>query len=375
MANYSSKNKEQSQDQIFEKLKVHILKVIELTKKGYAEEEIQSQIFCEEPVSFLIRVAKKNSMWFSAQELKDFKDQRKSREFTKSEIKVDKQYKSGISLKEQRERKKQDNLELLKKLYKLGYKDRKIAEVMGYEIAYVGQMRRNFIKEGKWFSGKELEEIEKERKRLRDIEEEKRKKIIEERNRKQKEVKLKKTKTKKTKSSPKNQVKKYKTRLNSLRTEAKKEDKLEANGEENVSTEGRKKFFDFLVELNESGIEIPQKDLEIMMDSFYIHPEFGTKNNIKLIVSESAKKGGYHSAAKIILELIETLEDEKIINVLNECREWIKERDLYSKILEFKKQNLTNTQIGEKLRLSSAEVSIILNKNMENTEIPEHEEK
>ena len=171
MANYNSKNKEQSQDQIFEKLKVHILKVIELTKQGYTSEEIEPQIICEEPVQFLIRIAKKNHLWFSEEELKVIKAQRKEKEKLEKAAEQKKQEEEQKKIEKQ----KRDNerieareriYEKLKTHYKSGKTYEEIAKLMNYSISHVVRLRKECIESGMWFSEKELEEVNQKRKSL-----------------------------------------------------------------------------------------------------------------------------------------------------------------------------------------------------------------
>lgn len=114
-----------------------------------------------------------------------------------------------------------------------------------------------------------------------------------------------------------------------IRKAAEQEDEAEYNGEEDVSTKGRE----------------------------------ANKNIIKLLVSNSSKKGGVNSALETLKELKESLRETNYFSGLVGYSNWIIRRSYISKIKEMKGRGLSNSQIGEKLKLTSAEVAVLYDSN------------
>ena len=157
----------------------------------------------------------------------------------------------------------------------------------------------------------------------------------------------------------KRKIKGYADAYKRYKKVAKAEDNLELDGEENVSTEGREKFIETLTALHSLEADISDKDIELVINAFDMHPEIADKASIKFLISDANKKGGLKSVGRIVNELSSTLRDTKFHKPLIEYGRWIKKIVLRPKIQEMKVQGMNNTQIGESLGISSAEVSII----------------
>lgn len=157
----------------------------------------------------------------------------------------------------------------------------------------------------------------------------------------------------------KRKIKGYEKSYKTYRKAAKKEDKLELDGEENVSTEGRQNFAKVLADLHSLDADIPDKDIQIILNGFEMHPEIADKSSIKFLISNANKKGGIKAAQKMVVELSGTLRDTKFHKPLIEYGRWMKKEALLPQIQDMKEQGMSNTAIGEKLGISSAEVSII----------------
>ena len=159
----------------------------------------------------------------------------------------------------------------------------------------------------------------------------------------------------------KRKIKSYAEIYKTYKKIAQKEDRLELDGVDNVTTEGRRKFIEILIDLHNLEADISDKDIELVMNTFDMYPEIANEDNIKFLILEANKKGGLKSATIMIDELSNTLRYTKFYKPLIEYKGWVKKVALLPKIQEMKKQGINNTQIGERLGISSAEVSIILN--------------
>lgn len=161
------------------------------------------------------------------------------------------------------------------------------------------------------------------------------------------------------KKERKRKIKGYANVYKRYKKAAKAEDKLELDGEENVSTEGREKFIETLTALHSLEASLPDRDIEFVMNTFEMHPEIAEKDSIKFLISNANKRGGLKSVMKMVTELSRTLSDTKFHKSLAEYGSWLKKIALRPKIQEMKKQKMSNSEIAEKLGISSAEVSII----------------
>ena len=63
----------------------------------------------------------------------------------------------------------------------------------------------------------------------------------------------------------------------------------------------------------------------------------------------------------MITELVSTLRDTKFYKPLVEYKRWIKKFNLLPQIQSMKDEGMNNSQIAERIGMSSAEVSILLN--------------
>lgn len=292
------------------------------------------------------RKSLQNNTWFTPEELKEVEEK-----------------------KEKQKQKKEDVLKL-REYVKQGYMYEEIAKKMNYSVGYLSDLRKIAIADNIWFTKEAIKEFkvlrkkreERERQRVQKEEQERLEKERKEKERleKEKQAKLEREQ-KEYKKIKRLKLREYEEEYNKYRKLAKEEDKLELYGEENVQTEGRKKFIEILISLNNLGKLISDKDIEIVINTLYTYPEIANKDNIKLLILDANKKGGLKSSEKMIMELADILRKTKFYEPLVQYRIWIKKLALLPQIQDMKKQGMSNENIGKKLGISSSEVSIIFN--------------
>lgn len=99
--------------------------------------------------------------------------------------------------------------------------------------------------------------------------------------------------------------------------------------------------------------------MEIVLNTLYLYPQFANKDTLKFLISDANKKGGIKFAESRIIDLTNTLKNTRFYEPLIEYRRWIRKQSLLPEIKAMKEQGLSNTDIGEKLDITSAEVSAI----------------
>ncbi len=163
----------------------------------------------------------------------------------------------------------------------------------------------------------------------------------------------------------------------SLVKSAKSEDSLEYKDLEEgevVPTKARKELIDYLSTLNGIHLKIGEKATELIVNTLYLYPDMANKGILKFLILNASRAGGYESAMEMTEELLSALKETKYEKNLIFYRQWAQKQINISKIKEMKEQGLNNSQIGEKLRITSAEVVVLLN-SKEEKQFPEFEEK
>ena len=263
-------------------------------------------------------------------------------------------------------RKHKSIIDIIREYTELGYTFSEISEfITDYNHQSLSDIKKEYIKENGWYTKEELKEFAVQR-QVREAEEaekfkrEEQARLDRERREAEKLIKeAEKIRQAFFEKERKREIRSYAEIYKIYRKLAKKEDKLELDGEENVSTEGRKKFIEILIELQNLDAEISEKDTEIILNTIYMYPEFANKENIRFLISEANKRGGLKYVDRMIIELADTLRHTKFYEPLVEYRRWIRKQALLPKIQAMKKKGMNNTDIGKELGISSAEVSII----------------
>ena len=144
-----------------------------------------------------------------------------------------------------------------------------------------------------------------------------------------------------------------------LKMDAKRENKAEFDGR-NATNSGRRDFIKVLVELHNLGTNISEDDMNIVLDTFYMHSELANAEVIKMLIANSYKNGEWNAAEDMTVKLIERLDETKFRKPLGKYRVWLRKMSYLPEIQKLKEQGLDNTKIGMRLGISSADVVIIL---------------
>ncbi len=390
--NFMGRSKEtEKQQKIVEELKGHL-------KNDRSMKEAAESMKISTSYAYALRKESiKNNTWLTEEEIEEIQ---KRKEEKKRQRKIERE--------KERNKKQQKRIEELKEHLKNDRSMEEAAKSMGVSISYAYAIRRESVKNNTWLTEEEMKEIQKrkeEKKRQRKIEREKERnkkqqKIVEElrghlkNDRSMKEAaesmeisissayrirkeriqnntwitqeeieetqkREEKEKEKVDNREKKRKMKEYKGIYKKYKKLAKKEQDLELDGEQNVKTEGRKKFIEIINQLHKLEGDITNEDLEIVLNIFHIHPELAEKESIKVLIAESNQKGGLLSVQKMIREMMDGLRHTKFYKPLVEYEKWTKRKMLYNKIKIMKKQGMDHTTIGRKLGITSAEVSVI----------------
>lgn len=242
-----------------------------------------------------------------------------------------------------------------------GYGLKEIAQMMNYSIPYMYQLKRKAIEDNIWFSEEAIEEFKSIRQKKEEKEKRTRQKREEiEQKREMAAAKKEMQKKKAMENERKQKIRGYVANYKKYKKMAKKEDRMEIYGEENVSIEGRKKLIPILVKLHALDVDISEQDIQIVLNALDMYPELADATSIKFLISDANKKGGLKAAEKMAIHLTNTLKNTQFYKPLTEYRRWIAKRALLPKIKELKEQGMSNTDIGERLGITSLEVLNIL---------------
>ena len=302
-------------------------------------------------------------------------------EIKKAETDEEKKKREKQKIKEKNKKYKEEKLrvkkevEKLKEYIKSGYTYQEISEIMCYSVSNLQNLKRLAIKDNIWFTKEEIKEFKRLRKARETLETEEAQKkdqeMIERENREEKNLIRKEEKNRENLEKERiRKIEGYSKEYKVYKKAAKKEDKMEQNGGENVPTDGRIKLIEILTKLNNLDTLISEQDIEIVLNTLYLYPKLANKNNINLLISQANKKGGIKAALLMTNELIDTLRYTRFYKPLVEYGSWIRKKALFPRIQDMKNKGMSYEYIGEKLGISSTEVRIIFHKN----EIPSFED-
>ena len=302
-----------------------------------------------------------NGIWLTEEELNQIK--RRKRQIQRRNQKKRKQQQELERDKKKQENKaaKKETLWKFRAYVEQGYDLKEIAQMMNYSIPYMYQLKRKAIEDNIWFSEEAIEEFKSIRQKKEEKEKRTRQKREEiEQKREMAAAKKEMQKKKAMENERKQKIRGYVANYKKYKKMAKKEDRMEIYGEENVSIEGRKKLIPILVKLHALDVDISEQDIQIVLNALDMYPELADATSIKFLISDANKKGGLKAAEKMAIHLTNTLKNTQFYKPLTEYRRWIAKRALLPKIKELKEQGMSNTDIGERLGITSLEVLNIL---------------
>ena len=314
--------------------------VIAYTKQGYNTEEIANMMRCS--VSHVKRLRKEykgKNKWFSKEELREFRKQRRIRD--EAERKAKKAEEERRKKEEEKvARKKQIEIKTLIKCAMQGYTLTEIANLMNTNLSHINELIETCKAEDNWFSPEVLKNFRTQR-RIKEA-----------------EAKGGKTDSKK-KGRKSNESSKY-SKIKSLRILAKREDRKEYNGEEYVTTTAREEFMNLLVEMSKDGIIVSEEDMNLVVDTIYTYPQLAKRDCIKFLVTNAGKLGGIEATHAMTAELMSSLRHTEYYEPIVGYMSWVKKKMKLPQMQEMKAKEMDSTAIGEKLGVSSAEVLMLL---------------
>lgn len=320
-------------------------------KRGMTMREIARLMQCS--VEYLFQVqkeSKKNGTWLTEEELHDIKQlkERKKQQIVENK-ETEKERIKAHKVAVQAEKRRQE-LWKLRYLATQGLTIDEIAEQMHYSKVHIGVLKKKAIEEGLWFPEEELENFKErrfQRKMAKVLPITFQQEVID-------------PFEKKESVTDKTVLEQLKRRLGEYRKLAQIEDALEADGEEAVPTKDRMNFINWLINIHQAGGIISKEDTEFMVNFYYIYPKLATKESIKTLLLNNGRLEGYNGVYQMTNELISVLEESPYRDAIAQYRVWARKMTKIPEMKEMKKQGMSNTEIGEKLRISSAEVAILL---------------
>lgn len=371
-------NRKRNHEQDLCKLKQHIA-----NKKSW--EETARVMQCS---TAYLRTLKEESIqngtWFTDEELQSFRIKKEGKR------KKERRDKSNSNIE-------QEINQLRDYFFLYGNNLEEIANLTPYTVRYLKKLIKVAINRGMWFSEEEEKDIlertkrETETKAKAKAEAEKKRKeeleqtLVEERIRKKEEQArviekylrtredLGETKTQmqeEPKQGPKGTRKPTDPKIQrdplfeeyeQRRKVAKREDKLEMNGRENVSTEGRIRFVDILAKLQSLDMQISNDDIEIILNGYDMHPEIANTKGIRVLINDANQKDGIYGTEKRVNELIGALKRTRFHQPLLKYRSYLRKLSLLPKINEMRQEGLEISTIAKGLGLSLKEINDILN--------------
>lgn len=347
-----------------------IIKIIkEYTMQGYTIQEMAETVIHDYTYEYLLKLKNdyvKENGWFTAEEIKEFIRKRKIREYEvlpqeeKDRIEEEKKQKEReeeqikIQKAEAEEQRKMEQIWHLRELTALGLTNDEICQRMHYSMPYILQLKRIAKQKNIWFSEKNLKFFKNRRAKQEEKEETKRQK------QEQRKLEKERREFENTIKAMEREKSKRNRRYEELRNAASQEYKLEMNGEENVSTDGRKHFVRWLIEQYEKGEVISNEDTEIIINSFYLHTDFINKKNLRFLIGNANRSNGIIGVNKILGELTSVIEGTDYSKSWYLYKKWIKQQMIIPEIKRLREQGLSNDSIGDALEISSAEVVVYL---------------
>ena len=165
------------------------------------------------------------------------------------------------------------------------------------------------------------------------------------------------------------ELKELERRYKITRKAAKAEEKLDFEGEEDVPVTGREAFYQVLKKSHQLDKLIDEKDLALIKNALYTHPEFVDKDKIKFILDVAYKRGGLAKVEDNVNEFLSLFRDTIYLAPLQQFKKWLKVEKTSAKIADYKKRGFNTNQIAEKLNITSAEVKVFSNHSSEMPEL------
>ena len=123
-------------------------------------------------------------------------------------------------------------------------------------------------------------------------------------------------------------------------------------------------MIEFIKANTEIEYMLDKKDIDLILNILYINPKFANKDILKILISTSIKEGGYNYAKEKTKELTEIFEGTKYEGPLSKYYSWINYKLCVPKIKEMRSKKMSTEEISQKLRLTTAEVTVLLNDEM-----------
>lgn len=239
---------------------------------------------------------------------------------------------ADIARETEKRDKRRQQIEALKGYLKEGKTWRECAKLMGCSTGFINTLRKEALASKVWLTQKELEKITE----LRNSR--KKGNPRQEKDKKSKEL----IKQQKAIIATMDNYRKYKKF-------AKREDELELNGNENITTGGRKKFIEALIEMQRADIDIPNEDINIILNAYSIHPDIADVEGIKFLIIDAKTRGGIELVKMRISDLLDSLEDTEFYTPLSEYQQWIRIKMSYPSVLVSKEDSMNDSEVRKKL--------------------------
>ena len=139
---------------------------------------------------------------------------------------------------------------------------------------------------------------------------------------------------------------------------AKREEKLDLEGEETVSTKGRQELYEVLKRSFDLGRLISEEDITLIKNAFYTHSEFIDKEKLKFVIDVAYKRGRIAKVDETVNEFLSLLRDTSYYKPVLELKKWLRMKSLSSKIDSMRRSGASSSQISERLHISTAEVKV-----------------
>lgn len=353
----------------------HLRAMVGYTTQGYTLDEIAKLM--NRSIGYVIGLRKiykeKNGKWFSRIKLAEFRKQRRKRE------EEERRAKEEATRKKEENKKIEENdaaqiikieIQTLIECVMQGYNIDEISFFMGCDTAHIRELVKEYKKNNKWFSHRVLKMFKEQRELREKAQGEsealpasgEKTNIVEE----PKVVMPKQIKQAiKVEDDPEKiealkRFGKLNSKIKMCRKLARREDRLDYNGEEDVSTTSREEFMRLAVEISKTGQVLPESDMNLVMDTLFMYPNLANTGNIKFLITNASKLGGVEAAHKMAIELVRSLQNTRYYEKLVNYRVWLKKKMLLPQMQEMKAKGMDSTAIGEKLGVSSAEVLMLL---------------
>ena len=116
------------------------------------------------------------------------------------------------------------------------------------------------------------------------------------------------------------------------------------------------------VEIVKMDYQLEKNEISLIINILYLHPNLGTKDIIKILVSNAYRQGGFAYIKNVLNELTFVFEGSRTNLAIIQYREWVEKQELILTIKELHNKGLSNNQIAEKVKKTTAEL-ISLSRN------------